>query len=70
LLCVAGKIVSDATNPLRDDWWPLSLGEANSVRKELARFLVAQELLQLGFSQNRAKCAVTDSLCLRRIENI
>lgn len=35
----AGKTVVDATNPLRDDWSPLPLGEQNSAGEEIARLL-------------------------------
>jgi hypothetical protein len=36
---LAGKIVVDATNPLRPDWTPLELGERNSAGEENARRL-------------------------------
>jgi 8-hydroxy-5-deazaflavin:NADPH oxidoreductase len=34
-----GKIVVDATNPLKPDWSPLLLGEKNSAGEEIARLL-------------------------------
>jgi 8-hydroxy-5-deazaflavin:NADPH oxidoreductase len=34
-----GKIVVDATNPLKPDWSPLLLGEQNSAGEEIARLL-------------------------------
>jgi 8-hydroxy-5-deazaflavin:NADPH oxidoreductase len=34
-----GKIVVDATNPLKPDWSPLFLGEQNSAGEEIARLL-------------------------------
>lgn len=34
-----GKILVDATNPLRDDWSPLSLGPENSAGEAMARAL-------------------------------
>ncbi|HEU4406347.1 MAG TPA: NAD(P)-binding domain-containing protein [Polyangiaceae bacterium] len=36
---LAGKVVVDATNPVRDDWSPLPLGEQNSAGEEVARLL-------------------------------
>jgi 8-hydroxy-5-deazaflavin:NADPH oxidoreductase len=36
---LARKVVVDATNPVRDDWSPLPLGEHNSAGEEAARLL-------------------------------
>jgi 8-hydroxy-5-deazaflavin:NADPH oxidoreductase len=36
---LVGKIVVDATNPLKADWSPLCLGEQNSAGEEIARLL-------------------------------
>jgi 8-hydroxy-5-deazaflavin:NADPH oxidoreductase len=36
---LAGKVVVDATNPVKDDWSPLPLGEGNSGGEEAGRLL-------------------------------
>jgi 8-hydroxy-5-deazaflavin:NADPH oxidoreductase len=36
---LAGKVLVDATNPLGDDWGPLSLGENNSAAEDVQRLL-------------------------------
>ncbi len=41
-----GKIVVDATNPLRDDWSPLPLGSANSAAETLVRLLPSSRLVK------------------------
>jgi 8-hydroxy-5-deazaflavin:NADPH oxidoreductase len=41
-----GKIVADATNPLRDDWSPLLLGESNSAGEEIDRLLPGAKVVK------------------------
>ena len=43
---LAGKVVVDATNPLRDDWSPLPLGESDSAAEVLARLLPSSRLVK------------------------
>jgi len=43
---LAGKIVVDATNALRDDWSPLPLGPNNSAAEALARLLPSSRLVK------------------------
>jgi 8-hydroxy-5-deazaflavin:NADPH oxidoreductase len=41
-----GKIVIDATNPLKPDWSPLLLGEQNSAGEEIARLLPKSQVVK------------------------
>jgi predicted dinucleotide-binding enzyme len=43
---LAGKIVVDATNPLKPDWTPLFLGEENSAAETIMRLLPASHLVK------------------------
>lgn len=43
---LSGKIVVDATNPLREDWSPLPLGAENSAAEELSRLLPSARLVK------------------------
>ncbi len=43
---LAGKIVVDATNPLKDDWSPLPLGQATSAAEILGQLLPASTIVK------------------------
>jgi 8-hydroxy-5-deazaflavin:NADPH oxidoreductase len=42
----SGKIVIDATNPLKEDWSPLSMGEQNSAGESIARLLPSAHVVK------------------------
>ncbi|MEO0567057.1 MAG: NAD(P)-binding domain-containing protein [Pseudomonadota bacterium] len=43
---LAGKILVDATNPLKDDWSPLLLGQENSAGEEIAKLLPDSQVVK------------------------
>jgi predicted dinucleotide-binding enzyme len=45
-MALAGKVVVDATNPVKDDWSPLLLGEESSAGEEVARLLPAAHVVK------------------------
>jgi predicted dinucleotide-binding enzyme len=58
---LASKIVVDGTNPHREDWAPLFLGEQNSAGEQIARWLPRSEVVR-GFNTVFAAVMTRDGI--------